>query len=84
MKVKPSQERSGGVIHSNFILGQVAQAFSKNCLPASLFKKLLERKPDKYLSLRTLSPNPIRRDHNPFEKRLDRKVLFDLKPQRRA
>jgi hypothetical protein len=44
------------------------QAFSKNCLPASLFKKLLarkpfqkrlERKPEKRLSLSTLSPNPI-------------------------
>ncbi|HWQ48670.1 MAG TPA: hypothetical protein VN414_06930 [Methanosarcina sp.] len=53
-------------------------------MPASLFKKLLERKPDKYLSLRTLSPNPIRRDHNPFEKRLFGQALFDLKPQRRA
>ncbi|HWQ48827.1 MAG TPA: hypothetical protein VN414_07760 [Methanosarcina sp.] len=30
-----------------------------------------------------LIPKPYRRDHNPFAKRLDRKLPFDLKPYRR-
>ncbi|HWQ48044.1 MAG TPA: hypothetical protein VN414_03680 [Methanosarcina sp.] len=31
------------------------------------------------LDLGTLSPNPIRRDHKPFLKRLERKLLLNLK-----
>ena len=38
------------------------------------FEKGLITNPWQRLNLITLSPNPIRRDHNPFEKRLDRKV----------
>jgi len=57
----------------------------KKLLVRKPFQKKLERKPfqkrfdrkrktAQHLSLRTLIPNPIRRDHKPFLKRLDRKT----------
>ncbi|HWQ48475.1 MAG TPA: hypothetical protein VN414_05925 [Methanosarcina sp.] len=53
-------------------------------MPASLFKKLLERnpfqkrldrKPRVMFRFEDLIPKPYRRDYNPFQKRLDRKPV---------
>jgi hypothetical protein len=46
----------------------------------SFFKKGLSENPWQRLSLITLSPLPIWRDHNPFEKKFDRKTLATMQP----
>jgi hypothetical protein len=48
-------------------------------LLASFFKTGLSENLLQGLDLGTLSPNPIRRDHKPFLKRLERKLLLNLK-----
>jgi len=56
----------------NIDITRVPQAFSKNSLPASFFKKgFIES--EATFGFEDLIPKPYRRDHNPFEKRLDRK-----------
>ncbi|MDY0130601.1 MAG: hypothetical protein RBR63_10545 [Methanosarcina vacuolata] len=48
------------------------------------FQKRLERKPQEPFEYDNLVPNPYRRDHNPFQKRLDRNPFqkrLDRKPQ---
>ncbi|MDD2614207.1 MAG: hypothetical protein PHH67_04890 [Methanosarcina sp.] len=44
----------------------------------SLFKKGLTENGG--INIKRLIPKPYRRDHKPFQKRLDRKFLLDLKP----
>ncbi|MDY0131015.1 MAG: hypothetical protein RBR63_12700 [Methanosarcina vacuolata] len=65
-------DTKSGLKPSLFKKSLTAILFKKN-LTATLFKKGLTENHEPIFGFDELIPKPYRRDHNPFQKRLDRK-----------